>query len=221
MNAMLPAPTDKAQLPRSYEAAKGALAECEKIDECKDWADKAAALASYAKQADDETLYKTAMRIKGRAIRRYGELLKQIEPAQGARTDLGSAATLSSRKQAASDAGLSERQMKNGIRAANIPEDEFEAMIEGEDPPTITDLAEAGKKPRQKPSEPPAHLKGRTPEDFNRALHFEGKIRDYHEQLSAYDIPDITAALSQDERAAIRNLIERIDAIHDQIITRI
>jgi hypothetical protein len=29
--------------------------ECSRIDECKDWADRAAALASYAKQADDET----------------------------------------------------------------------------------------------------------------------------------------------------------------------
>ena len=38
-----------AQLPRVYEAAREALTTCQNVDECKDWADKAAALASYAK----------------------------------------------------------------------------------------------------------------------------------------------------------------------------
>ena len=47
-----------AQLPEKYEAAKTALAECARIDECKDWADKAHAMASYAKQADDDSLHK-------------------------------------------------------------------------------------------------------------------------------------------------------------------
>ncbi len=41
-----------ARLPRTYEAAKAALSECQQVDECKDWADKAAALASYARQAE-------------------------------------------------------------------------------------------------------------------------------------------------------------------------
>ncbi len=45
-----------ARLPSSYEAAKRALAQCDAIDECKDWADKMAALASYARQAKDEDL---------------------------------------------------------------------------------------------------------------------------------------------------------------------
>lgn len=68
-----------AQLPERYEAAKQALAECDHIDECKDWADKAAALGSYARQADDDTLHKTAIRIQTRAIRRCGELLKTFQ----------------------------------------------------------------------------------------------------------------------------------------------
>ena len=68
-----------AQLPAAYSVAKKALAECEKIDECKDWADKAAALGSYARQSKDESLFKLATRIQARAIRRCGELLKEIE----------------------------------------------------------------------------------------------------------------------------------------------
>ena len=62
-----------AQLPERYEAAKQALAECDHIDECKDWADKAAALGSYARQADDDTLHKTAIPIQTRAMRGAAE----------------------------------------------------------------------------------------------------------------------------------------------------
>lgn len=50
-----------ASLPATYEAARTALSECARIDECQGWADKAAALASYAKQADDKQLENMAM----------------------------------------------------------------------------------------------------------------------------------------------------------------
>ena len=72
----------KAPLPVVYTAAQQALAECYAIDECKAWADKAAALESYARQSDDETLLNLAKRIKGRAIRRCGELLRDVEGAK-------------------------------------------------------------------------------------------------------------------------------------------
>src|SRR5688500_11629904 len=68
-----------ATLPASYEHAKAALVACDRIDECKSWADKAQALASYAKQADDDTLHRLATRISARAVRRCGELLKDFD----------------------------------------------------------------------------------------------------------------------------------------------
>ena len=58
-----------------------ALSRCAKMDECKSWADKAEALSSYAKQANDNTLHRLADRIQARAIRREGELLEEIEAA--------------------------------------------------------------------------------------------------------------------------------------------
>ena len=61
--------------PANYESAKAALARRQRIEECKTWADKAAALASYAKQADDKTLHTLAVRIQARALRRAGGLL--------------------------------------------------------------------------------------------------------------------------------------------------
>lgn len=68
-----------APLPRTYESAKSALENCENLDECKEWANQAEALASYARQASDETMLAMATRIKARAIRRCGELLKQFD----------------------------------------------------------------------------------------------------------------------------------------------
>ncbi len=71
-----------ARLPTTYVRAVDALEKCQRADECKTWADKAAALASYARQSHDETLEKMAKRIRVRAIRRCGELLKQVEAGQ-------------------------------------------------------------------------------------------------------------------------------------------
>ena len=130
-----------ARLPATYAAAQQALAECDKIDECKSWADKAAALASYARMASDETLWATAQRIHARAIRRCGELLKQQAPANGARTDLG---TVPTRGSFADAAGMSERQRKTALRVANVPRDDFERQVDSVQPPTVTDLARQG-----------------------------------------------------------------------------
>lgn len=136
---------DQARLPASYEAARQALAECERIDECQDWADKAAALASYAKQAEDRALFEYAERIRARAVRRCGELLKKTKPAKGGdRKSKGGHPPVDSRKAAARDAGLSEHQAKQAMRVASVPTEDFERQVESPHPPTVTALAVAG-----------------------------------------------------------------------------
>ena len=148
----LPSKSDP-QLPQKYEAARAAIAECERIDECKSWSDKAAALASYARQAKDDSLKVMAIRIQARAERRCGELLKQIEPANGARTDLGRVPT---RGEAARGAGLSVHQRKTALRVAAIPEREFNRQVESERPPTVTRLADQGRTQRVSVPDPAA-----------------------------------------------------------------
>ena len=106
-------------------------------------------MASYARQAKDESLRKRADRIQARAIRRCGELLKQIEPANGKRTDLEPSDgddTKLTRKEAARAAGLSERQQVTATRVANVPQEQFEEQVESEKPPTVTTLAKQGTK---------------------------------------------------------------------------
>lgn len=213
----VPAPS-KATLPQTYEAARTALAECQNIDECWTWADKAQALASYAKQAQDDTLLVMANRIKARAVRRAGELLKLLEPARGANQNIeaGSGPNVSTRKDAAREAGLSERQQKTAIRVASVPREDFERQVESPKPPTLTQLAQQGTKAR-----PLIDLKGRDPKEFNRALHFVGDFEQYARALAAIDVEAALRDLVASERAELRAHINRIDAIHDVIVARL
>lgn len=208
-----------AKLPASYENAKSALANCVSLDECMTWGDKMEALASYAKQSKDDELMKMATRIRDRAIRRAGELLKQIEPApnhhgNSTRDDTGP----SSRKEAGADAGMSQRQIKTAIRVANVPAEEFERQVESPNPPTVTKLAEQGTKPAPRPV---IDLKGRDPGEFNRSLHFVAEFEAYQRSIENIDIDTILPALIDSERGRVRKAIAAIDAVHDRIITRI
>jgi hypothetical protein len=160
--------TDHPPLPAAYSAAKTALAQCAKIDECKDYADKAQALAVYAAQAEDESLLNYAKRIRARAIRRQGELLKEIKPAKGSNQNIRVGAHPKvTRKSVAASAGLSEEQQKTALRVANVPEEQFEQQVESDRPPTVQTLAKQGTRKRpttsDMPSEPPPPAPPKTP----------------------------------------------------------
>ncbi len=207
-----------ARLPQTYENAKTALANCAQLDECQDWADKAAALASYAKQANDDEMMKMAVRIRDRAIRRAGELLKQIEPQPGKRTDVEPSGGAPTRFQVAQDAGMSRDQMHTAMRVANVPAADFEKQVESPNPPTVTALAEQGKKAAPKPV---VDLQGRDPGEFNRAMHFVGAFEEYQRDVAKIDADAILPILNDSERERVRKAIAAIDAFHDRIITRI
>lgn len=165
-----------AKLPVNYERAKEALAACLHLDECVEWRNKAEAIASYAKQADDETLFNHATRIKARAIRRGGELLRAIEPAKNQHdakvNGRASGGVPTSRAQAAKAAGLSKDQKHQMLRVAALPLADFEAAVESDEPPTVTELAKRGTKPST------AHLDGRDPGDFKASTHAQAVLRD-------------------------------------------
>lgn len=64
-------------------------------------------------------------RIQARAIGRAGEILAQIEPANGANQNIGAGdvPNVLTRTQAAEDAGMSDRQRKTALRVASIDKD--------------------------------------------------------------------------------------------------
>ncbi len=183
--------SETAAFPVNYEGAKQALAVCERIDECKEWADKGLALASYARQAGDDALMLHATRIKLRAARRGGELLKQIDKSKGGRppkeeqiTRGGVSPSLSdgptSRTNAAAKAGLSPDQKKTFQRVASVPKDSFEEQVESAHPPTLTDLAAQGTKPKPEPEPHPIaaaiNRLGIDPKAFHAGMHVGGEI---------------------------------------------
>ena len=223
MNAVLPIEAAAARLPATYEHAKTALSECVQLDECQTWADKAAALASYAKQSKDEELMKMAIRIRDRAIRRAGELLQQIEPQKGgdrksAEYQTVGTGPLITRKEAAQSAGMSERQAKTAVQVANVPAADFDRAVDAPKPATVTQLAAMGTKPAPSPV---IDLKGRDPSDFNRCMHFVAEFEDYAKAVRKFDLPAILPILTAPEMDRIRAAISTIDAVHDRIITRI
>lgn len=158
---------NSAILPPSYEDACTAIDKCYQLNECKDWADKAMAMASYAKQSKDDFLMNMSIKIKARAIRQCGNLLKQVEPATGKHwQDKESGDHTLTRKQAMEDAGMSSQQGNQALNVANIPEDKFNHMVE-DDHATITTLAKAGREA----------LTSKKPEGFKEATMAIGYMR--------------------------------------------
>jgi hypothetical protein len=193
-----------ARLPETYEQAKLALASCERIDECWEWANKAEALASYAKMADDDSLRQLADRIQARAVRRMGELLKQFD----ARGDhMKKEGALLSQEQAADKAHISEHQRKQAVRVANVPAAEFDAAIERDSPATVTALADMGKKVRTV-----------LPEDFKRATHLIGAVKRFAEFCGENSPEDVALGVLPDEVAELRGYVAAIDAWLDRFI---
>ena len=219
MNHALLPPKQGASLPAKYEAAKLALKECNQIDECKDWGDKAQALASYAKQADDKEMEKTAQRIRARAVRRCGELLKEIEKGSGKNHgEKGRVPALSyTRKQAAANAGLSPAQAKDSIRVANVPEESFEAQLESDSPPTITNLAEQG----TKKAVPRYEQLGMTKKAWQAGMHFRGHLSDMARHADNFDPQEVVDGSTPKEREQMRQNIKIIDNYLDQLIAKI
>jgi|SRR4029453_3692686 hypothetical protein len=192
-----------ARLPKSYESAKAALATCTRVDECKAWADKAGALASYARQAKDRSLRTMAERIQARAIQRCGQLLQAIQPARGANQNISRGApTKVTRTSAARDAGLSTDQKVQALRVANVPTDEFDRLVEAEQPATVTELARRGRESRTI-----VDLEGRDPADYAVATQTLGAIRRFHAMIQEVPVAQLMRGTKTYELKALREHI--------------
>jgi hypothetical protein len=227
-----------ARLPATYEQAKAALAQCSRIDECQEWANKAEALASYARQAEDDSLRKLADRIQARAVRRCGELLKQFDGRpQNAAKQSGDAPTLISRREAAANAGISKDQQVTAVRVANVPAEQFEQAVESDQPPTVTALAEMGKQsrpapaaapppsppaPELQPSPLPAAASPITaPAGFKQAMHLIGVVQDFAAFCQQNDPVLVVGGLMKSEIHEVRSFVGIIDGWLDCFVVNL
>ena len=217
-SSTLPAVHDAPVLVK-YEAARQALAECSRVDECKGWSDKAAALAAYARQAKDGELHNLALRIQQRAQRLMGELLKKI-PRGDEATRFGREGDHppETRTQVATDAGLSEHQRKTALRIASVPAPDFEAAVESATPPTVTEMAmrgtatrELARVPDPAPDVPPAD-----PALVARAHRW---LCEFAAFCSVHDAVPIALGCRDADR--LRWHVETIDAWLDRFVTRL
>jgi hypothetical protein len=202
-----------AKLPQTYENAKTALANCASIDECQEWADKAEALASYAKMADDDTLRKLADRIQARAVRRMGELLKQFDGRGDHRKSDGAVISSPTQKEVADQAGISDRQRTTAVRVANVPAEQFEKQVESPTPPTVTKLAEQGTKKREATPARPA--------GFSAATSLIGAVEDFAEFCRSQNPETIAAAVMSHEVTDLREHVATIDSWLDRFVVNL
>lgn len=160
MNSVVPLPGKlpviaESGLPVSYEAAKQAIVECQNPIECRTMADKAAAMAVYARMRDDTDLLNRAVRLQAWATRRWGELDKELYPDRSRanlkqnRADSPDCGQPQSGKRPAAPDGTTEYQRVVSRRLAAIPEAEFTRQVESATPPTVTQLASQGKSTRE------------------------------------------------------------------------
>jgi hypothetical protein len=124
--------------PDYYERAVTALKECERAECCKIIDDKHLALGHYARRAKDKRAYIVALRIRARAIRRCGEILRSLGYLYPGRPRKRKVPLTKSTKQAGLDAGLSIHQIRTATRVAAIDDEEFEQLVESPEPPSIT-----------------------------------------------------------------------------------
>ena len=120
------------RLPDNYMAACVALVACSRVDEVKEWSDKAEGVASYARQANDTQMFDLAQRIKNRAERRLGELLDDLKR-KDADDDY-------SKPREPLGVYIGRRRRENAVNLASIPEKKFEESNSQTPAPTVISL---------------------------------------------------------------------------------
>lgn len=107
-----------------YDQARQALAEAHRIDEVKDIADKAVALAAYARQAKDADMERWVAEIRLRARRRIGELTADLPDGRGK-----SSTAETFKRDALNAAGITKVEAHRCEQLARVPEEKFESYI--------------------------------------------------------------------------------------------
>ncbi len=116
-----------------YEAARTALAECQRVDEVKDIRDKSLAMEAYARQAKDTGLMQMAAESKVRAERRLGEMLREQKAAGGMATGgqpyQSTGSTAEPVAPTLAEVGIDKKLSMRSQQLAAMPEQHFEAAI--------------------------------------------------------------------------------------------
>jgi len=130
-----------------YDAMCQAIAEVHRIDEVKDMRDKAQALESYARQAQNKEAEQQCREIRLRAERRTGELIRQQQEAGDLATrgdfhgnQHAPGVSSETTHQTLSGLGISRDQSSKWQQLADIPDETFEQEVRQPDASTASML---------------------------------------------------------------------------------
>lgn len=115
-----------------YDAARYALSVAVEVDEVKDIRDKAAAMAAYARQAQDKELLQWATEIKVRAERRAGEMMRDTEKNKGLKGSIVSGTSVvpvRDNTPTLADMGISKNESSRWQKLAAVSNEKFEEAV--------------------------------------------------------------------------------------------
>jgi hypothetical protein len=148
-----------------YDAMTRAITECLAVDECKDIRDKAVALASYMRQRDDVEAERKLGRIRLRAARQCGQLIREMKEADqlssgtkgqlSGRDSSGGTKTIPPEKQRTlTDLGLTKSESSTFQKIEKIPEADFEEIIADPEQKLTESAVILAWKPKEKHNNP-------------------------------------------------------------------
>lgn len=171
-----------AKVAPSYEAMRGAIARCEKVDEIANLADQAVAAQAYFRQSQDVDNEMQASRIRVRAERRLGEILRRMAMA-GERAGKGDrVANVAPRDISTLDnLGIPRDRASRAMQLAEVPQEQFDAALAEQQiaqPRRI--LRELREPPKPEPLVP-----------IDKTLALWGKVRDFGSEIEGGGVPDV------------------------------
>jgi hypothetical protein len=176
----------------AYDAMCRAIDQALAVDEVKEIRDRAVALAQYQRQANNIEAESQCCRIRLRAERKAGELLKAMA-LHGEREGRGGDRKSKSGGTTLNDLGISRDQSALWQGLAEVPEKDFEAAIAGDRPTSAAVLEKA-------------RPKAVTPVD-DGALWLWGRLKDFERNgLLARDPETITETMTEPMLADVKRL---------------
>ena len=177
MSAVVPlSHTALARVAPNYEAMRTAIAACVKVDEIADLADKAVAAQAYFRQSQDVENEMEASRIRVRAERKLGEILKRMAD-KGERTTRQTARSSSAVR--LDDLGIPKDRASRAMQLADVPQEQFDAALAE---PAVAQPRRILRELREPPK--PAPLV-----PIDQTLTLWGKVRDLGSEIEAGRVP--------------------------------
>jgi hypothetical protein len=149
-----------------YDKMCHAIDAAHEVDEVKDIRDKALALETYARQANNMGAERRAAEIRMRAERKAGQLLAGTVKKGGDRKSKSSRATLIMSALKAN--GISRDQSAHWQRLAKVPSEQFEAVLRNGDKPSTKGILRQTEPPKRRVASPAGLWLWETLRDFER-----------------------------------------------------